>query len=537
MKIRELLFEVLDVDQTYQRYGQKIAQRLKLKDNDPELESKVKEFLLQWKDDNKQLNNTYTLWLLTHWLNQNIEHLEDVERARSYLETFEKNKGKISQDKRDINKYVPFESSRRNENQLVLQSEMDKFIQDNPVDEVLLARDIEKAKENIKIIHRDNQATIFQPLTELAASVFGRDTDWCTAYGYKFGKNPSLTNRFDQYNQGGPMFIFIFGDKTKYQLSNSSYQFMDAKNQQVESFDDTKWDSLRFLPEDEIDKLAKWKFDLIPDNLKTPERCLLAVKKDGDAIQYVPDELKTEDICKAAVQQNGYAIQHVPYDLITPEVCLAAVEQNGYALKYMPDELKTQDICLAAIQQNGYAIQYVPDELKTKEMFFDIIKELRRNYHDEYNTRYILSLVPDRFQTSEFYINCILEDPRMLLYRHTSELIPDKIKSEKFFIELTKKQLILLDYIPDKFKTEKFYLDVLAHDYRMFIFLPEELRTQERCRQAVERNGLFLSEVPYGLRTLDICLAAVKQNAKALEYVPNELQDKIKQKLRLSNEN
>ena len=191
MRIRELLFEEIDVDQTYKNYGQKIAQRLKLKDNDPELESKVKEFLLQWKDDNKQLNNTYTLWLLTNWLNQNIEHLEDVERARSYLETFEKNKGKIPQDKRDINRYVPFVSSQtKKPDQLVLQTQIEEIIKDNPPDEELFARDIAQGKKEIKIIHRDNQVTIFQPLTELAASVWGRDTDWCTAWDINLVKIP-----------------------------------------------------------------------------------------------------------------------------------------------------------------------------------------------------------------------------------------------------------------------------------------------------------------------------------------------------------
>ena len=65
------------------------------------------------------------------------------------------------------------------------------------------------------------------------------------------------------------------------------------------------------------------------------EEALIAVKRYGEALQYVPDELKTE------------------------AVVLAAVESDGYALQYVPDELKTEAVVLAAVKCKGYALQYV----------------------------------------------------------------------------------------------------------------------------------------------------------------------------------
>jgi hypothetical protein len=376
MRIRELLFEVLDVDQTYQRYGQKIAQRLELKDNDPELESKVKEVI-----NKLNLNNNfgYFLWTLTNWLNKNIQRLEDVERAQSYLEIFNKNKGKFTQ--RDINKYVPFVSSQtKKPEQLVLQTEIEKFVKDNPPDEEQLARDIEQANKEINLIHKDSQMTIIRLLTELAANVWGRDTDWCTAYGYKFGKHPSLTNQFDYYNGQGPLYVFIFSNDTKYQLHNASDQLMDINDQPVEEIDSKLFSAIEKIKLDkkysnQFDKFLSWGFRIIPPELKTPEMCMAAVKQDGYALVWVPNELRTPDLCLVAIKQDGDALRYVPNKLKTPDLCLAAVTQDGAAIQYVPNELRTPDLCMAAVTQDGIAIRYVPNELRTPDLCMAAVKK------------------------------------------------------------------------------------------------------------------------------------------------------------------
>jgi hypothetical protein len=53
-------------------------------------------------------------------------------------------------------------------------------------------------------------------------------------------------------------------------------------------------------------------FQDVPDALKTPELCLVAVQNEGEALEYVPEALKTPELCLAAVQNDGKALQYVP---------------------------------------------------------------------------------------------------------------------------------------------------------------------------------------------------------------------------------
>ena len=66
-------------------------------------------------------------------------------------------------------------------------------------------------------------------------------------------------------------------------------------------------------------------------------------------------------------------LAHVPEELKTPEVCLAAVKNAGRALAFVPDALKTPDFCLAAVRSNGCALEYVPDELIRKGFAYGVL--------------------------------------------------------------------------------------------------------------------------------------------------------------------
>jgi hypothetical protein len=57
---------------------------------------------------------------------------------------------------------------------------------------------------------------------------------------------------------------------------------------------------------------------------------------------------------------------HVPNELRTRELCLAAVRQFGWSLMHVPNELRTREMCLVAVRQNMGAIRFVPQELKNQ---------------------------------------------------------------------------------------------------------------------------------------------------------------------------
>ena len=134
-----------------------------------------------------------------------------------------------------------------------------------------------------------------------------------------------------------------------------------------------------------------WALDYVPEEFKTPELCLTAVKNakgrlfGGSFLSHVPESLRDEKLCLAAVQQNGISLSHVPKALRTAELCRIAVEENGWALGDVPEELKTKELChLAAhnmnycesIHQAIYLVEEVPDE------FIDSVREILYSIFD-----------------------------------------------------------------------------------------------------------------------------------------------------------
>ena len=57
-------------------------------------------------------------------------------------------------------------------------------------------------------------------------------------------------------------------------------------------------------------------------------------------------------------------LKETPDELKTTELCLEAVKEKGLALKHVPEALKTEALCLEAVQHSGSALKYVPEALK-----------------------------------------------------------------------------------------------------------------------------------------------------------------------------
>ena len=438
MRIRELLAEAINVDLTLKNFGQKMAKRLKLDPNDPNASEKLKNTLDEIQGYDPTPNKQYTLWLLNNWLNGNIQQLEDAERAGSDLDVFHKNKQRLPQDKRDIGLYVPFTDR---PGKLNLSQVVKQFQEENPSDDIQLGRDIEQAKKESVLIYQDSQVAIYRPTTELAGSALGYDTEWCTAYGYKFGKNPSLTNRFDNYNQYGPLYIFIFSDGTKYQLQTASNQFMNINDQPVELVNSKLLSAIEKIKLDkkypnEFEKFLSQNFNKIHHDLLTPEICMAAVKQHGSALMYVPEKLQTHEICMAAVKQNGSALAYVSHKLKTPEICMEAIKKNGSALEYVPHKLKTPEICMAAVKQNGYGLYYVPQQLKTPEICMAAVKQ----------SGSALAYVPEELRTPEICMAAVQSEGTALMY------VPDKLKTPEICIAAVKEYADAVRYVPQELR-------------------------------------------------------------------------------------
>ncbi|MCR5260177.1 MAG: DUF4116 domain-containing protein [Desulfovibrio sp.] len=57
-------------------------------------------------------------------------------------------------------------------------------------------------------------------------------------------------------------------------------------------------------------------------------------------------------------------------ELRMPELCMEAVRRNGATLRFVPKELKTPDMCTVAVESAGEAVKFVPPPLRTPELCF-----------------------------------------------------------------------------------------------------------------------------------------------------------------------
>jgi hypothetical protein len=71
--------------------------------------------------------------------------------------------------------------------------------------------------------------------------------------------------------------------------------------------------------------------------IKTEEDAMEAVRLGGEAaLYYVPDELKTVNVCMEAVKAVGNCLRFVPENLKTSELCMEAIknsDRKGFVLK------------------------------------------------------------------------------------------------------------------------------------------------------------------------------------------------------------
>jgi len=162
------------------------------------------------------------------------------------------------------------------------------------------------------------------------------------------------------------------------------------------------------------------------------------VKRDGSELQYVPDKLKTESpkefgaICLEAVKNKNspwlYPIQYVPENLRTAEVCLEAVKVSGGALQYVPENLRTAELCLEAVN-NGNLLLDVPENLITEEMCLEVVRKQNTPGTESY-----IKYVPEKFRTVEVCVEAVKHYVTVSTWRDPGRdklsIVPEELREE-----------------------------------------------------------------------------------------------------------
>ena len=121
-------------------------------------------------------------------------------------------------------------------------------------------------------------------------------------------------------------------------------------------------------------------FQFVPENLASAEVCVASLDYlwiySHEPYKHIPYEVLHSDcfwdlaeqrLYIDAVKFSGTKLELVPEDNRTQEVCLIAVQRWGRALQFVPEIFKTPELCLSAILQDNRAIKYVP-----RKFFFRI---------------------------------------------------------------------------------------------------------------------------------------------------------------------
>jgi hypothetical protein len=244
-----------------------------------------------------------------------------------------------------------------------------------------------------------------------------------------------------------------------------------------------------------------WKLGDMPKTItKNEAMCFEAVRK-GKGLFHFPDEFKTTEICLEAVKVRSWELKHVPEQLKTMELCLEAVKVNGWTLKYVPEKLKTTELCLIAV------IQKKDDFIDLEDIFDSDCNKTNKT---------VFSFIPDELKTTEFYLEVVKMNGQML------EHVPQELKTAEMCLNAVKQKGSALEYVPIEFKTVELCHEAINQNSWALKYVPEEFKTAELCNKAVKQYGWELEYVPDKFKTTEMCFEAVKQYGRVFEYVPEE---------------
>jgi len=100
--------------------------------------------------------------------------------------------------------------------------------------------------------------------------------------------------------------------------------------------------------------------------------CSLEIAK--DIVKKIPVSALTTDIC--VLIASRISLEFVPDELKTPDLCMMAVyESGGEDLCYIPDEKKTSEMCLEAMKLSCDSFEYIPEKLWTPEICREYFRE------------------------------------------------------------------------------------------------------------------------------------------------------------------
>lgn len=158
-------------------------------------------------------------WLLNLLLKNNMQ-MEDLPEARDSIVAFMQHQRQLPAEQRDLNRFKNLGDLEAALQPLKGTQVVSQRQQDRQVEQGMFAQ--------AKVVYNDAQYRILIPNTVEAATYFGVNTRWCTAY------TDPARNMFNHYAKQGPLYIVLDkANNQRWQFHFESNQFMDEMDRQI----------------------------------------------------------------------------------------------------------------------------------------------------------------------------------------------------------------------------------------------------------------------------------------------------------------
>lgn len=225
----------------------------------------------------------------------------------------------------------------------------------------------------------------------------------------------------------------------------------------------------------------------IPDEFKTPNIYLAAVKSRPHVFKCIPDDQKTAEMSLIAVKKGEVSLDTVPMQFRTEEICSEAIANSGCNLQYVPQEQKTEEICITTIRRYPSAIIYIPDELKTDEFYLKAIK----------NNPEILRYISSEIQAKAYCLDAV----------------------EKFYLDAVKKNGHALQYIPTEALTEEIVVAAIEECSSALQYVPSEKCTIDLCQKTLQRIPIQFGAVNHILKNYPELKAEILEKLSQTQHI------------------
>jgi len=436
---------------------------------------------------------------------------EGLTTIKGYLDTYEKVKSQLPEDKRNLNKVnFPTVESLYDTIRDFLPKSGETYISNSQRKKQVYREDVER-------IYDLGDWKIEKPLSYEATCLLGTNTKWCIA--------SNTTDKFYRsYSNNGTIYVVTRkSTNTKYAIVPEHKEFRDAED---------AWgygDWLLRIPDEEKKEINDFIYsniwgNLAFDNNANKEKLVVDLFKSSQLAvtdKYVLDSMTPQML--EAIQPE--LIAHMNRN---PEVSLYFNSSSPAAKAYIKSHPAT-------------AIKWLKEP--TEEQLLSAIN-VNENTTSYYSPAYYASNAKyfyDKGEPSEEFVQKALDiNPLIVTHLRPSSItqdmadklmernagfvnmLPPSLQRPEAWYEAVEADNSIIREMPEELRTQELWANAFARDPRIFLELPEELQTNERANYFLKTYPLRIPDVPKRFQTAEAWQYFAQASPESIRTVPKK---------------